>query len=98
LQNEDEDLLVEVGSAKWLGRASAAKASAATVGVFVAMAASPAGLIAAGTAAVGMDVWRRQQYRLSNQTISFLRETAPRYVGSDDDKEENRRDDFPPSS
>jgi hypothetical protein len=98
LQHQGKDLLVEIGSAKWLGRASAAKATAAATGVYVAAMATPLGLMAAGTAAAGMSVWRRQQYRLSNQTISFLRATAPTHVRSEDNKEENRREDSPPPS
>jgi hypothetical protein len=80
LQDEGKDLLVEIGSAKWLGKASAAKTTGATVGFYTATLATPLGWMAAATTAVGMGVWRSWQYRLSKQTISFLRETAPAHI------------------
>ncbi len=84
MQDKGKDLLVQIGSTKWLGRFSEAKAIAGAM-LF------PGGWVA-------MDVWRQQHYRLSDQTISFLRETAPMHVRPDDDKKENRQDDSPQSS
>jgi hypothetical protein len=93
-----EDLLVEIGSAKWLGKAAAAKASATgaaagftastVAGSAILAAWNPVGLAAValiyggvGAGAAGAVVVRqRRQSRLSQQTISFLQETAPTYV------------------
>jgi hypothetical protein len=70
LHSEAEDLVVEIGSAKWLGKAAA--------GVGVAVVWVPGLAIAAVAAAGG---WRR--YKLMAQTIKFLRETAPTHVRSE---------------
>jgi hypothetical protein len=81
LQDKGEDLCVEIGSAKWLGTANTAKATAAGVGLAAASSFMPlAWPVTAGAAAVVMGSQRWRQYRLSNQTISFLRETAPTHV------------------
>jgi hypothetical protein len=97
LYAKDEDLLIEIGSAKWLGKVvartiatgAAARFTASTVsGAAILAGWNPIGLSAlaliyggveAGVAGAAV-VRRRQQYRLSQQTISFLQETAPTYV------------------
>jgi hypothetical protein len=81
LRSEGEDLLVDIGSAEWLGKANAAKATAAGGGLAAAsLLILPIAPVAAGAAAVGIGARRWRQHRLSNQTISFLRETAPTHV------------------
>jgi hypothetical protein len=78
LQGEGADLLVEIVSARWVG-----SANAAGVGWFVGVVLLPPGpdvlALAAGAAAAasGVGSWRLRQHMLSNQTIRFLRETAP---------------------
>jgi hypothetical protein len=78
LQGEGADLLVEIGSARWVG-----SATAAGVGWFAGLFVIPPGpnvlvlVPAAAAAASGWGAWRVRQHMLSNQTIRFLRETAP---------------------
>jgi len=76
LRDEDEDLLVEIGSAKWSPKATAAGSTVVAV-VGLAAAAGPIGW-AALAGGMGARWWL--QYRLSDQTISFLREMAPTHV------------------
>jgi TIR domain len=73
LQDEDEDLLVEIVSAKWLGTAAARAGLAPASRIFM-----PLALYVPTAGHLGMRKW--QQHKLSNQTISFLRETAPTHV------------------
>src|SRR5262249_6023974 len=74
LRAEGEDLLVEIGPAKWLGKGAAAGAGLAGAGL--AVAAAPVAVVV--WAAVGIGAWR--QYRLPRQTLTFLREKAPTHV------------------
>ena len=81
LRSDGDNLLVDIGSAKWLGKANVAKAGVAGAGLAAAsLVVAPLAVAAAGAAAVGVGARRWRQYRLSNQTVSFLRETAPTYV------------------
>ncbi len=82
LRADGEDLVVECQAAKFLGKAKTAKVAAAGVGVAAAVVFVPYVPVMVGAAAVGMGAWRLRQQRLSNQTISFLRETAPIHVRS----------------
>jgi hypothetical protein len=73
LRSEGEDLVVEIGSVKWLGTA----AVAAGKGLLVGFVGGRNALIARMLAS---EAWRRRQ--LMNRTISFLRITAPTHVRS----------------
>jgi len=81
LRADGEDLLVEIGSAKWQGRTYAVKAGLNLLPIYIPMPTSTAASWGRGTF-IGMGVWRWRQYMLSNQTISFLREAAPRNQAS----------------
>jgi hypothetical protein len=65
LHSEDEDLVVEFGSANWVGKAVAAGVAGV---VLVVPALAITGIAAAGA-------WQRR--KLMTETVSFLRNTAP---------------------
>jgi len=69
LRAEQADLLLEIGAARWLGKGMAGGAS------LVAAQATPLAPVAWVT--IGIGAWR--QYKLPQQTIDFLRATAPSY-------------------
>lgn len=71
LRGEGEVLLVETGKSKWFGKALG-KAAQGTV--------IPTGysLTLAGVTAVRMGALRWRQHQLANETVNFLRATAPR--------------------
>jgi hypothetical protein len=73
LRSEGEDLRVEIGSAKWLNKVTAVT----ILGILPAKA-----VMTTTRLLFELGTWRWWYYRLSNQTINFLRATAPMHVRS----------------
>lgn len=81
LRAEGEDLLVEIGSAKWVGKTYVFKYGLNMIPFYIPIPASIVGP-SAREGSIGMWTGRWRQYRLADQTISFLRDTAPRHARS----------------
>jgi hypothetical protein len=76
LHNEGQELVVEIGLAKW--SAKAAKGAAAVGAAGGAVGGLLVGAAAGAAVGVGVVQWRRS--KLPRQTIRFLRETAPSHI------------------